>query len=124
MAPKISAELPPRSISTRSTNKEKHPGNLIPVQKRRTSEQVAADHAAAQVKKDEQQKKQKAALTAVADLEDHMRREDVQRNVTANHPPPAKLVKAPSTAHRSKPPSLSASVPWAAGVTKKTGMLL
>ncbi|TRM57975.1 hypothetical protein BD626DRAFT_573964 [Schizophyllum amplum] len=83
-ARKIAVELPP-ALTTRSKNRDSHPGSVVvnAQQRRRTTAEVqAAREAEEQRAADEEAEKQRR-LKKVADIEDGLDQEDVQRDKDA-----------------------------------------
>jgi hypothetical protein len=82
-------------LATRTSNVKKHPafdtGFRPPWRPKRTSEQKKADDDRAESAKLEAEKEQKRLTERVAELEDDMRQQDLERAAHANHPKDAAL---------------------------------
>ncbi|PSR72093.1 hypothetical protein PHLCEN_2v12035 [Hermanssonia centrifuga] len=82
---------PPRTVQTRSRNKESHPGKPDLPQARRPSSLVQAEKAAKAKDQAIREANENNRMQAVADIEDSQDKEDAEADYHANHPPPANL---------------------------------
>jgi hypothetical protein len=85
-------------IKTRATNKDRHPGaSDLPAPHCSYAEVAAAKKAESQAKQKVENAKKKG-ISAVAQLEDTMHKQDIATDLVANHPPSLATCKArPST---------------------------
>ncbi|KAF7350245.1 hypothetical protein MVEN_01328000 [Mycena venus] len=85
-------------LATRSSNEKKRPafdtGFRAPWRTKRTSEQKKADDDKAESDKLEAERQQKKLTERVAELEDNMRQQDLERAAHANHPKDAAVPSA------------------------------
>jgi hypothetical protein len=94
--PKPKPQLPP-PLKTRDRNKTNRPGQpvLDAMQKRRTAEEMAAAREEERVSAEENTRRRAESTAASAHIEDQLRQEDVERELTANKPPPSKYPPIP-----------------------------
>ncbi|KII95846.1 hypothetical protein PLICRDRAFT_170443 [Plicaturopsis crispa FD-325 SS-3] len=105
----------PRTVSTRSSNGNAHPGQVVidagdenglplklrPVPKpRRSKAQIAADEARAEALAASDAVKKARSVKRVAELEDEMAAADAKAKAEASHPPPAPPKKIPQQTAR------------------------
>ncbi|KAG6805828.1 hypothetical protein H0H92_013817, partial [Tricholoma furcatifolium] len=82
--------LPP-PIGTRTQNKEVHPAVKagVTARPRRSGEEVEAERTRKSQEKRQREEEEDRSRSHAADIEDRLRQEDIQRELTANHPPTA-----------------------------------
>ncbi|KAG6808425.1 hypothetical protein H0H92_004154 [Tricholoma furcatifolium] len=80
--------LPP-PIGTRTQNKEAHPAVKagVTARPRRSGEQVEAERIRKSQEKRQREEEEDRSRSHAAEIEDQLRQEDIQRELTANHPP-------------------------------------
>ena len=65
-----------RRVATRTTNADQHPGQVVPIRKRRTKAEMARDKALADEKKAEKKRQKTKGIARIAELEDQMAIDD------------------------------------------------
>lgn len=105
MAPKLNIPLTAK-MRTRSSNANKHPGLRPGLSPEPGEAPLPPPSPSAEEKKDEQDQKaaesrvaakhRQRAQAGVAAIEDSLRREDVDRELLANHPPPVQHAPVPA----------------------------
>lgn len=70
------ADPPTGRLATRSTNANQHPGQIVPIRKRRTKAEMERDKALQEEKKAEKRRQQNKGIERIAELEDQMAIDD------------------------------------------------